>query len=89
MKLSMLTAVVDHRRRLKDLRKARTACEVSIGAISVTGSITCKAFHFGEEINLITVLGATDIRASLRELLDQRIAETVREIEAHGVDVDE
>lgn len=84
MKLSMLTVVQQHRRELSDLRKARKALDIT----GVSG-LTCHKWLDGFEHNFVSVLGAKVIKDGLIRALDLRIGEVVRNIETHGIDVDE
>lgn len=83
MKLSSLTVIVQYRRELKDLRTARNAIASS------SGTMSCTRWLDGVEHNFVAVLGAAAIKSDLAARLDMRIAEVVRNLEAHGIVVDE
>lgn len=83
MKLSSVEIMADYRARLKQLRDAREAC------LSSANSLVVRTWRHGGEIDFAALLSKSAVRASLATMLDHEIGETVRSIEAHGVEVDE
>lgn len=84
MNLSSTETMMDYQRKLKALRTARTACLDGVGGIR-----KCYTHLCGEEIDFVKLLGSRTIMQQVRVLLDAEIATIIREIEAHGVVVDE
>lgn len=83
MNLSSAELMVEYRAKLKTLRKARKACDPGHNTVSV------KTWYHGEEFDLAALLSKASVRAQLAIMLDREIAALTRDIEAHGVNVDE
>ena len=84
MKLSSVEMVSEYRATLKALRLARNAVVGEQG-----NKLVCKTWHMGVEHDFCMLLTKGVVRHNLTGMLDREIVVVKREIEAHGVDVDE
>jgi hypothetical protein len=83
VKLSSVEIISEYRATLKALRAALRACGDG------SNKLTCSTWHYGEQFDFCMLLGKGKIKGALAGMIQHEIEETKRDIEAHGVVVDE